>query len=72
MSGRRRQWRDTGSNSGRMQEVASGEPLTTVQRRFRDLLDHAALCQPCRSKHECAEAQRLYRAWRIAGGPWKY
>ncbi|CAL9380101.1 hypothetical protein SUDANB140_01030 [Streptomyces sp. enrichment culture] len=66
------QWRDTGSGSGREQQVPEPEPLTAVQRRFRDLLDHGAFCQTCRSMQECEEAQRLYRAWRIAGGPWKY
>lgn len=52
--------------------ATSVEEFSPVQLRFRDLLDHGVLCAACRAKQECPEAQRLYRVWRAAGGPWAH
>jgi hypothetical protein len=67
MSGFRQEWRDAGSASGHMQTVADSGTFNRMQTAYRAYISHSAVCDDCgHGERRCAEAERLWRAYRAA------
>ncbi|GAA5032676.1 hypothetical protein [Streptomyces siamensis] len=67
MSGTRWQWRDAGSASGHVQQVADSGTFNRIQTAYRAYIDHATTCDDCgHGAVRCAEADQLRRTYRAA------
>jgi len=63
----RREWRDSGSASGHMQQVASSGTYNRIQTAYRAYIDHATACEGCgHGATKCGTADELWAAYRAA------
>jgi hypothetical protein len=67
MSGTGWEWRDSGSTSGRMQQVVRTGTDGPVQAAYASFMEHATSCSACGyGATRCPRADALWAAWREA------
>ncbi|MET7700331.1 hypothetical protein [Streptomyces sp. NPDC005485] len=64
MSGTSWEWRDAGSNSGHMQQVAGDAAYTRTHRAYRAYIDHTSTCSACAHQDgRCPAADQLWESY---------